>query len=199
MKSEVIINKEKKQVIKICNSPKMFKKELYIYKKRLPFTPKLIDNDGKNTLMLDYIEGTPIVDLAQPNFVKITELIINLHSLESKNGKCICHYDNNPKNYLYADGKYYMLDFSEWIYDYPESDLIHFLLFWASTYNAIKFKHVFEKVISTYKAKRLINPLEWELILPEIILRFDSRRREFGKKQTHPDISTNREILKNII
>ncbi|MBT4333494.1 MAG: hypothetical protein HOD64_09480, partial [Candidatus Cloacimonetes bacterium] len=54
MKTEIIINKEKKQVIKICDSPKMFKKEMYIYKKRLPFTPKLIDNDGKNTLMLEY-------------------------------------------------------------------------------------------------------------------------------------------------
>ncbi|MBT3755294.1 MAG: hypothetical protein HOG24_03325 [Candidatus Cloacimonetes bacterium] len=199
MKTEIIINKEKKQVIKICDSPKMFKKEMYIYKKRLPFTPKLIDNDGKNTLMLEYIEGTPVMDLAQPNFAKITELFINLHSLESKNGKCICHYDNNPKNYLFAEGKYYMLDFSEWVYDYPETDLIHFLLFWASAYNSVKFKHVFEQVISTYKAKRMINPLEWELIIPEIILRFDSRRIEFGKKQTHPDITKNREILRNII
>jgi thiamine kinase-like enzyme len=149
--------------------------------------------------MLEYIEGTPVMDLAQPNFAKITELFINLHSLESKNGKCICHYDNNPKNYLFAEGKYYMLDFSEWVYDYPETDLIHFLLFWASAYNSVKFKHVFEQVISTYKAKRMINPLEWELIIPEIILRFDSRRIEFGKKQTHPDITKNREILRNII
>ena len=199
MKAKIIIDKKKRQVVKICDSPKMFKKELYIYKKKLQFTPKLIDNDGKNTLMLEYIEGTPIMDLAQPNFVKITELIINLHSLESKKSKCICHYDNNPKNYLYADGEYYMLDFSEWIYDYPETDLIHFLLFWASTYNAVKFKHVFEQVISTYKAKRIINPLEWELMIPEIILRFDSRRIEFGKKQTHPDIAKNREILREII
>jgi hypothetical protein len=45
----------------------------------------------------------------------------------------------------------------------------------------------------------MINPLEWELIIPEIILRFDSRRIEFGKKQTHPDITKNREILRNII
>ncbi len=199
MKAKVIIDKKKRQVIKICDSPKMFKKELYIYKKKLQFTPKLIDNDGKNTLMLEYIEGTPIMDLAQPNFVKITELIISLHSLESKKGKCLCHYDNNPKNYLYANGKYYMLDFSEWVYDYPETDLIHFLLFWASAYNSVKFKHVFEQVISTYKAKRIINPLEWELMIPEIILRFDSRRIEFGKKQTHPDIAKNREILRYII
>ena len=92
-----------------------------------------------------------------------------------------------------------MLDFSEWIYDYPETDLIHFLLFWASAYNADKFKFVFDQVISTYKTKRMINPLEWELMIPEIIFRFDSRRKRFGKRQTHPDITKNREFLKNII
>ncbi|NQT65814.1 MAG: phosphotransferase [FCB group bacterium] len=199
MKSEIIISKKKNQVIKICNSPKMFRKELYIYKKKIPFTPRLIDNDGKNTLILEYIDGIPIMDLEQPNFAKITELFINLHSLESKGSKSICHFDNNPKNYLFSNGKYYMLDFSDWIYDYPETDLIHFLLFWASTYNFDKFKYAFEQVVNTYRSKRMINPLEWELMIPEIISRFDSRRREFGKKQNHPDISENREMLKNII
>ncbi len=199
MKSEIIINKEKRQVIKICNSPKMFRKELYIYKKKLPYTPKLIDNDSKNTLILEYLDGISIMDMPEPDFIEITELMVNLHSLESKGDKCICHFDNNPNNYLHANGKYYMLDFSEWIYDYPETDLIHFLLFWASEYNSDKFKSIFEQVISTYRTKRMINPLEWELMIPEIVLRFDSRRRKFGKKQTHPDISINREILKNII
>ena len=199
MKSEIIIKKGKRQVIKICNSPKMFKKELYIYKKKLPFTPRLIDNDGKNTLILEYLDGCSIIDLVEPNFIEITELMVDLHSLESKGDKCICHYDNNPNNYLYANGKYYMLDFSEWIYDYPETDLIHFLLFWASAYNADKFKFVFDQVISTYKTKRMINPLEWELMIPEIIFRFDSRRKRFGKRKTHPDITKNREFLKNII
>ena len=199
MKSEIIINKEKRQVIKICNSPKMFKKELYIYKKKLPFTPRLINDDGKNTLMLEYIDGIPIMDLAQPNFSRITELIIDFHSLDSKGDKCICHYDNNPKNYIFSKGKYYMLDFSEWVYDYPETDLIHFLLFWASSYNSDKFKFAFDQVINTYKSKRIINPLEWELMIPEIILRFDSRRRRFSKKQINPDILINREMLRNII
>ncbi|MCD6176829.1 MAG: hypothetical protein J7K29_03215, partial [Candidatus Cloacimonetes bacterium] len=84
-------------------------------------------------------------------------------------------------------------------YDLPETDLIHFLLFWASAYSFDRFKFVFEQVITTYKSKRMINPLEWELMLPEIILRFDSRRRKFDKKEIHPDISKNREMLKNII
>jgi len=198
MKAEIIINKEKKQVIKICNSSKMFKKELFIYKSKLPFTPKLIDNDGKNTLMFEYINGISIMDMAEPDFVKITQMLIGLHSLESKGDKCICHYDNNPKNYLYADGRYYMLDFSEWIYDYPETDLIHFLLFWASASDSKRFRDIFVQIVNTYRSKRMINSLEWKLMIPEIFFRFDSRRRKYGKIQTHPDISINREIIKNI-
>ncbi|OPX27955.1 MAG: hypothetical protein B1H06_04310, partial [Candidatus Cloacimonas sp. 4484_143] len=76
---------------------------------------------------------------------------------------------------------------------------IHFLLFWASEYNSDKFKFIFEQIVSTYRAKRMINPLEWELMIPEVIVKFDSRRRKFGKNQTHPDIAKNREFLRNII
>ncbi|MDP8267626.1 MAG: hypothetical protein P9L97_02745 [Candidatus Tenebribacter davisii] len=199
MKSEIIINKQNNQVIKICNSPKMFKKELFIYKKKLPFIPRLIDHDGKNTLILEYIDGIPIIDLAQPNFEKITELMLKFHALESKGDKCLCHSDNNPKNYLYSNGDYFMLDFSEWDYDYPESDIIHFLLFWASEYEYTKFKFVFEQVINTYRQKKIINPLEWQMILPEIIEKFDYRRKKFGKTKTHPHILQNRELMREIL
>lgn len=198
MTSNIIIQKKKKQVIKICKSPKMFKKELYIYQKNLPFIPKLLDHDNKNTLMLEYIDGTPIAELVQPDFSKIASMFITLHSLESKEGKCICHYDNNPKNYLFSKSRYYMLDFSEWEYDYPETDLIHFLLFWASIYDKVKFKQTFRKIIDSYLAKATINPLEWELLIPEVTERFDNRRRKFGKIEKNPDVKINRETLKNI-
>lgn len=198
MTSNIIIQKEKKQVIKICKSPKTFQKELYIYQKKLPFIPKLLDHDNKNTLMLEYIEGTPIAELVQPDFSKIAKMYINLHSIESKDGKCICHYDNNPKNYLFSRNKYYMLDFSEWEYNFPETDLIHFLLFWASIYDKEKFKQTFRKIINSYTIKATINPLEWELLIPEVIERFDNRRRKFGKIEKNPDTIINREKLKNI-
>ncbi|MCF7858142.1 MAG: phosphotransferase [Candidatus Cloacimonetes bacterium] len=199
MKNEIIINKNKRQVIKICNTPKMFKKELYIYKYHLPYTPRLIDNDGKNTLILEYIDGIPIFDMAEPDFVKITKLIMHFHSIEPQGNKCICHYDNNPRNFLFSNGKYYILDFSEWIYDYPETDLIHFLLFCASEYNLSKFRKVFKQVTETYRSARMINPLEWELLIPEVIFRFDSRRKKFHKYKDNPDLSENRDFLKNIL
>ncbi|MCF7794146.1 MAG: phosphotransferase [Candidatus Cloacimonetes bacterium] len=198
MKSNLIIQKQKRQVIKICKSPKMFKKELYIYQKNLPFTPRLIDHDGKNTLMLEYIDGIPIGELAQSDFSKIAELFLQLHNLENKKGKVICHYDNNPKNYLFKNGKYFMIDFGEWKYDRPEIDLIHFLLFWASIYNKRKFDIAFKKLMQSYLKSGDINPLEWEMLIPEVIEHFDSRRERYGKIEINADVNENRERLKNI-
>ncbi len=198
MKSNIMIQKEKGQVIKICNTPKMFKKELYIYKKKLSFTPRLIDHDGKNTLILQYIDGIPIGDLAEPDFAKIAEIYAALHKLENKNGKCICHVDNNPQNYLFCEGKYFMIDFGEWEYDYPETDLIHFLLFWASIYSQAKFNIAFKKLMSAYLKKNTINPLEWEMLIPEMIAKFDNRRNRYGKLEVNPDLAFNRERIKNI-
>lgn len=198
MKSNVVIQKEKGQVIKICKSPQMFKKELFIYNKELSFTPRLIDHDRKNTLMLEYLEGENIGIMPQPDFGRIAELFLALHSIEQKKGKCICHCDNNPKNYLYSNGRYYMIDFSEWEYDHPESDLIHFLLFWASIYAADRFSSAFRQLIGSYLRKGTINPMEWEMLIPEIIVRFDSRREKFGKSEPNPDVNTNRELIKNI-
>jgi len=126
MKSNVIIQKNKGQVIKICRNKKEFKKELYIYEKKLSFIPKLLDHNSLNTVILEYIEGSPIIDLKQPDFSKIALLFTELHSLEKRDSKRICLRDTNPKNFLFShiNQKYYMLDFSEWEYDYPESDLI---------------------------------------------------------------------------
>ena len=198
MKANIVIQKKKGQVIKICNSPKMFKKELYIYEKKLSFTPRLLDHDGKITLMLEYIDGTSIVDLLQPDFKCVAKIIATLHELENNAGKCICHIDNNPMNFILSKEQYFMLDFSEWEYDLPEKDLIHFLLFWASIYDKNRFKETFRTTIDGYRNIRNINPLEWELLIPEVIERFDRRRRKFNKKEKNPDLLINRELIKEI-
>ena len=198
MKANIMIQKERKQVIKICESPKKFKKELYIYKMKLPFTPKLLDHDGKNTLILEYLKGSNIGEIDNPDFSRISELLITFHAIENKKGKCICHADNNPKNYILSNGKYYMIDFGEWEYNFPETDIIHFLLFWASIYKAEKFNKIFRQLIDNYLPKGNLNPLEWELLIPEVMERFDNRREHYGKVELNPDVNANREMIKNI-
>ena len=202
MKTNIIIQKEKKQVIKICRSNKEFKRELYIYTKKPHFAPRLLDHNGTNTLMLEYIEGVHIIDLIQPDFSKLALLFSELHSLESYKGKRICLKDSNPRNFIYCDirMKYYMLDFSEWEYDYPEADLIHFMLFWASIYPLDKFELIFNQFKNAYRLSLPINPIEWEMLLPEITKQFDSRRRKFGKHQDplSDDLNSNRELLTEV-
>jgi hypothetical protein len=202
MKSNIIIQKEKNQVIKICRNSKEFKKELYIYEKNPYFAPRLLDHNGTNTLMLEYIPGTPIVELIQPDFSRIAYLFSQLHALELNKGKRICLKDTNPNNFLYRnqDKKYFMLDFSEWEYDFPESDLIHFLLFWASIYPFNRFELIFNQFKNAYRLSLPINPIEWEMLLPEIVLLFDSRRKKFNKIQNplSPDVNRNRELLKEV-
>jgi tRNA A-37 threonylcarbamoyl transferase component Bud32 len=176
----------------------MFKKELYIYEKKLPFTPRLLDHDGKNKLILEYLDGQNIGELAEPDFARIAELFQRLHNLEQKDGRCICHRDSNPKNYLLADERYFLIDFSEWEYDFPESDLIHFLLFWASILNRKKFELCFLSFLSSYKKSGYINPVQWEMLIPIKTSEFDSRRMKFGKIESNADIIENREQIKNV-
>ncbi|HPR18480.1 MAG TPA: hypothetical protein PLD62_09570 [Candidatus Cloacimonadota bacterium] len=198
MNSNLLIQKEKGQVVKICQTPRMFQKELYIYSKNLPFVPKLLDHDNKNTLVLEYIDGIPISDLAEPDFGKIAEIFLFLHNIEQKDNKCICHFNNHPRNFLYADHQYYLLDFSEWRYDFPETDLIHFLLYWASLYRRGKFNIAFRSLMSRYLKQGVINPLEWEMQLSQVIERFDAGRQQFGKWEDSSDVNSNREMMKNI-
>ncbi|MCD6182256.1 MAG: phosphotransferase [Candidatus Cloacimonetes bacterium] len=199
MKSNLIFQKEDGRVIKICNSPSEFKSELAIYRRQLPFTPQLLDDDGRITLVLEYIEGMHIGEMPQPDFGKIAQLFAALHQLENHHGKVICHYDTNPRNYLFSPGKnrYFMLDFAEWRYDFPESDIIHFLLFFASIYSHRHFCEIFRQLITAYRQTMPINPIEWDILLPEIIQRFDTRRALFGKReqQKNPDVLHNRDFM----
>lgn len=183
MNAETIIEKEKRRVIKICNSTTEFKNELYIYKKNLPFVPKLLDHNSLNTLIIEYIEATRIGDLLLPDFVKLANLFYQLHALEHKGERCICHADTNPKNYLYSaiNQQYYMIDFSNWVYDYPESDLIHFLLFWASIFDHSTFRKTYTDFVNSYQKHDPINPILWEMLIPETIEKFDQRRKKYDK------------------
>jgi hypothetical protein len=199
MKAEIVIQKETGRVIKICRSHKEFKKELFIYERYPTFAPKLLDHNGTNTIAVQYIEGMPIGDLIQPDFSAIAGLFIELHQLSVKKDKCICLIDSNPKNFLYdpETHKYFMLDFSEWEYDYPEVDLIHFLLFWASIYRSEKFAKILHDFIDSYTAEMPLNKIEWEILVPEVIFKFDTRRKKYNRSESLEisEIQKNRELI----
>ena len=92
-----------------------------------------------------------------------------------------------------------MIDFGEWEYNYLETDLIHFLLFWASIYKKDDFKRISTEFISAYKIDREINPIRWLNLFPEITKKFDIRRAKFNKieKSYNNDNNINRKILRD--
>ncbi|MBN1949464.1 MAG: phosphotransferase [Candidatus Cloacimonetes bacterium] len=202
MKAEIILQKEKGQVIKICRNNIEFRRELFIYERKPSFAPQLLDHNDTNTLMLEYIEGVPLTDLEQPDFSRLAQLFVELHNLDRQADKCICLLDSNPRNFLFCekDGRYYLVDFSEWKYDYPEADLIHFLLFWASLYPAGKFSSIFQEFLTEYRSHLPVNPIEWEILVPEMIFKFDSRRSQYFKSERtqNPDVQLNRILLTDL-
>lgn len=201
-KANIIIEKERRRVIKICRSQAEFLKELHIYNYKPDFAPALIDHNGINTLVLEMIDGIPIGDLLQPDFEKLADIFIQFHLLEDHHGKKLCIADPNPRNFLYdqSDHRYYLIDYSEWEIDYPESDLIHFLLFWASIYRTNRFREIFARFITAYRKILPLNPIEWELLVPEVLEKFAHRRHKFNKieKKPNPDIKQNHEIMTRI-
>lgn len=185
MKSKIIIDKKKNKVTKICRNKAEFDKEIYIYEKNLSFVPRLFMHNCKNTIVLDYINSKPIIDIDKPDFAAISLLFVYLHSLEIQNGKVICLMDSNPKNFLFSldEQKYYMIDFSEWEYNFPEIDLIHFLLFWASILPYKQFYKASQNFINHYKKYLEIDIERWNNNLPKVIQMFDERRKKYNKSE----------------
>ena len=202
MKSNIVIEKERGEVIKICRNHNEFKKELYIYNKSLDFVPKLLDHNNSNTLIIEYIDGTLLGKETDPDFAAIAALFAKLHNLERKGDKCLCFSDSNPNNFIRSslNDNYYMLDFSEWEYDFAEADIIHFLLFFASLQSTEKFDNTFKTFMKSYRLLAPVNPIQWDILVAEQISRFDSRRLKYNKKDPneHPDLKQNRQLIENI-
>ena len=202
MKTNVVIKKEQGEVIKICRNHDEFKKELHIYNKNLSFVPNLLDHNKSNTLIIEYIDGTLLIKEENPDFYALGKLFAQLHQVERQGDRCICFYDSTPKNIIRSlhNNQYYMLDFSEWEFDYPEADLIHFLLFFASLQSKEDFKSSLNNLIKGYRESATLNPIQWDMLVAEQISRFDSRRKKFNKYDSneHPDIKANRELIEKI-
>ncbi len=143
----------KKIVTKKCKTRQEYLREIAIYEKSFSFVPRLLAHDY-STLSIEYINGETIGSLANPDFSKLGKIFAGLHSHKNKSSLSICHNDTNPKNYLVdKNGKYFMIDFSDWTFDYPEKDLIHFLMFRCSIYSHKKLKLASELFLNSYQKK----------------------------------------------
>jgi tRNA A-37 threonylcarbamoyl transferase component Bud32 len=161
-----------------------FSRELNIYLRRLSFTPRLLDYNSRNELVLEYLPLPTLGTLHNADFGCVGRLLADLHGTGDRT---ICHRDNNPRNYLLAETYAYMIDFAEWEYGFPEEDLTHFLLFWAELCNREAFASLAGRLMEGYCSSGRVDVEAWEAACERMMERFDRRRRDFGKQESNPD------------
>ncbi|HNX00636.1 MAG TPA: phosphotransferase [Candidatus Cloacimonadota bacterium] len=165
----------------------------------LDFIPKLISYDIKGILEIELIDGVRIIDMDKPDFVAIAAMLDKFHQVQNIENKVLCHIDNNPRNYLYdrLHDKFLMIDFSDSRVDYPEWDVIGFLLFWASIVNRIRFKEIVKEFLTGYTISRLEDEKRFEYIYHQNIFIFDERRKKYNKQESlnNPDVIDNRKSI----
>ena len=202
MKNKVKIDYRKKIIIKRCKTHAEYLNEIYIYNQNFTFVPKLLAKNNKDTIVLEYIESKTIGEIDEPDFSKLGGIFAELHSHKNKSFLSICHNDTNPKNYIVDKNEnYFMIDVSDWTYDFPEKDIIHFLMFWASIYSQKKFELSSIAFLSSYQEIIKINQKIWQKYYCEIENKFDKRRLFFNKKEILVSniLKSNRQFLQNII
>lgn len=188
-------------VRKYYNTSSDMQKELEIYEKKLNFIPQL-ENSGDNWLEFEYKEGANLWEMVRIDFSAVAQLYASLHNVQSRGDFTICQIDTNPKNVLYvcSEDKYYLIDFVDWRWEYPEFDIIHFLMFFTAFYDQKNYIKICEDYISGYRKLRDIDQSKWQNSFKKAESYFDNRRKKFDKREINssPDVSVNREYLRSL-
>ena len=185
---------------KECRTQKEFYRELFVYRHTLPFLPRFIGFEEPHTIIIEKIEGVHLDEKMALDFSLFSKMFSILHFATFDSRMVICHSDTNPRNYLIrnSDKKYFMIDFSESCYNYPEVDLTNFLLFWASCYEPARFRNSMTLFLRAYNAKILLTKQN-RVNLYRLIHFFDMRRAKYGKSPCANSSwqTSNRHILVN--
>lgn len=159
--------------------------------------PKLLGYCEPEWIKLEKISGQPYLD-TDFNSGELAKTLAAFH-LSSFNGdKCLCQIDNQPCNILAAGRQYYLIDFSDSRYDFPEFDLCHLLLFWAADLPSGVFREKLGIFCEAYNALLPLRPVIWVESMQRATGVFDTRRKRFNKSSgKNPPITTehNRNLL----
>ncbi|MDP2172497.1 MAG: phosphotransferase [Candidatus Cloacimonadaceae bacterium] len=186
-------------VIKSFNEAVLFYRELTVYQRHLPATPKLLGFVEPLEIVLERISGIPYTDDPDGfDSALLAKRIAAFHLSSFDGDKCLCHIDNQPKNILYDGNDYYLIDFSDSRFETPEYDLSHLMLFWADMFEPARMQSLVGQFLSEYQKLASLDSDRWESCLRQNILRFDERRAQYNKKPpllTIEMISENRDYL----
>ncbi len=186
---------------KICRTPEEYSRELFVYRRGLPFIPGLIESQPPLTLVLERVDARPYLDHPggfDPEL--LAETLAAFHLEFHKDDLSLCHHDNQPGNILYNGTTYYLIDFSDSIYCSPLHDLSHLMLFWAEEFEPAHFSSLVIALMNRYLE---INPVptgDWQIYLKNNMERFDDRRRRYARQARKNPLraEVNRDFLKSI-
>ena len=168
------------EVVKHFNSIQDYRNEIEVYNHRMSVVPKLISSEPESWIKMQRILGTPYMDvLFDPS--KLAEAVATFHSHTLRDGKCLCHIDNQPGNILAYKGRYYFIDFSDCDIDYPDRDISHLLLFWAADFGKTCFQSYVSKFLLAYRRLIPLSADRWQKYLGQNIICFDARRALYNK------------------
>jgi tRNA A-37 threonylcarbamoyl transferase component Bud32 len=187
-------------VTKYFGNAAAFTRELRVYKLGLPMTPRLLACTGPERITLEKITGTAYLDglLNENGASRLAQTIARFHAHTREDGKCLCHWDNQPRNILDCNGAYYLIDFAESRISFPEDDITHLMLFWASEFTMAHMEELARAFIAAYTKTIPLDPERWRISLSRSIERFDRRRSLHLHPSHHLDtrlLQGNRELI----
>ncbi len=183
---------------KLCKSEQAYCRELEVYAKALPFTPKLLAAHPPGTLILEKLDAIPYLDYAEGfNPELLAETLAAFHLAFQNGDRTLCHHDNQPGNILFNGKQYYFIDFSDSLYENPLHDITHLLLFWAEEFETSLFGGLCHRFMAQYLSQNSIATGSFTHYLQANIIRFDERRNRYCKRQARNPARTieNRNLL----
>jgi tRNA A-37 threonylcarbamoyl transferase component Bud32 len=192
------------QVYKYFSDPGAYHREMAAYSLALPQTPRLIRWNEPDLIVLEQVQGTPYLDLPLDTriCVLLADTISAFHLATLQEGRCICHWDNQPRNILIKDTSCWLIDFSDSREAAPEDDISHLLLFWAGEFETNTFQKLAQEFISRYLQFVTLSPETWKPACERSVHRFDERRSRFGHRKLsipHHTQTSNRQFLAQLV
>lgn len=191
-------------VTKYFGDVAMFSRELFAYELGLPMLPRLMSYAEPEKIVLERIEGEPYLDrsFGPGEASRLAETIAAFHISTLENAKCLCHWDNQPRNVINAGDSFYLIDFAESRVSYPEDDVTHLMLFWASEFTSPELERLARVFIAKYSQTVALDPERWKTSFDHSLGRFDKRRSLHSHASAHMDLRPmmeNREIIGDLL
>jgi tRNA A-37 threonylcarbamoyl transferase component Bud32 len=175
------------EVVKHFDDPALFSRELKVYQKGLPMVPPLLEHRQPFWIKVKRVEGIPYLDAGfnECTAAELATTLARFHQAFREGNRCLCHWDNQPRNILLGDEGFFFIDFSESRQDYPEEDLTHLLIFWAAELEPNLMRLLVKAFKGAYLHLSSLDTGRWKASMITSFERYRQRRLQFERPLHH--------------